>query len=65
LKLDENFSLDAALPKMATLALDSPRSAQIEGVESRPRNLTLAARHRLGHIEPYGDVAEWLKAAVC
>jgi hypothetical protein len=25
----------------------------------------LAARARLGHIRLYGDVAEWLKAAVC
>ncbi len=28
-------------------------------------NLPLAASRRLGHIERAGDVAEWLKAAVC
>jgi len=28
-------------------------------------NLPLAARRRLGHIGLAGDVAEWLKAAVC
>ena len=28
-------------------------------------NLPLAARRRVGHIGPAGDVAEWLKAAVC
>ena len=29
------------------------------------RNLPLAASPRLGHIGLAGDVAEWLKAAVC
>jgi hypothetical protein len=29
------------------------------------RNLALAARPDVGHIDPTGDVAEWLKAAVC
>jgi hypothetical protein len=28
-------------------------------------NLPLAARLRVGHIRLTGDVAEWLKAAVC
>ncbi len=28
-------------------------------------NLPLAARPRVGHIGLAGDVAEWLKAAVC
>jgi hypothetical protein len=28
-------------------------------------NLPLAARRRVGHIGLAGDVAEWLKAAVC
>jgi hypothetical protein len=28
-------------------------------------NLPLAARPRVGHIRLTGDVAEWLKAAVC
>jgi hypothetical protein len=28
-------------------------------------NLPLAACPRVGHIGPAGDVAEWLKAAVC
>ena len=28
-------------------------------------NWPLAARLRVGHIGPTGDVAEWLKAAVC
>jgi hypothetical protein len=28
-------------------------------------NLALAARLRVGHIGLAGDVAEWLKAAVC
>jgi hypothetical protein len=31
----------------------------------RASNLPLAARRRLGHIGLHGDVAEWLKAAVC
>jgi hypothetical protein len=31
----------------------------------RDLNLPLAARPRVGHIRPYGAVAEWLKAAVC
>jgi hypothetical protein len=66
LKLDEKMSRwTQRCRKWPTLALNSARSAQIEGVESRARNLVLAARHHLGHIEPYGDVAEWLKAAVC
>src|ERR1700732_222222 len=29
------------------------------------RNLPLAARPRVGHIDRNGAVAEWLKAAVC
>jgi hypothetical protein len=29
------------------------------------RNLPLAARRHVGHIGLVGDVAEWLKAAVC
>jgi hypothetical protein len=28
-------------------------------------NLPLAAHRRVRHIGPTGDVAEWLKAAVC
>ena len=32
---------------------------------SQPRNLPLAARRHVGHIGLVGDVAEWLKAAVC
>ena len=32
---------------------------------SAARNLPLAARPDVGHIDPTGDVAEWLKAAVC
>ena len=32
---------------------------------SKAGNLTLAARRRVGHIGLTGDVAEWLKAAVC
>jgi hypothetical protein len=28
-------------------------------------NLTLAAGPGVGHIDAVGDVAEWLKAAVC
>jgi hypothetical protein len=31
----------------------------------RDLNLPLAAGPRVGHIGPYGAVAEWLKAAVC
>jgi hypothetical protein len=31
----------------------------------RASNLPLAACPRVGHIGPAGDVAEWLKAAVC
>jgi hypothetical protein len=29
------------------------------------QNLPLAAHRRVRHIGPTGDVAEWLKAAVC
>jgi hypothetical protein len=32
---------------------------------SAAQNLPLAARRRVGHIGLVGDVAEWLKAAVC
>jgi hypothetical protein len=32
---------------------------------ARDMNLPLAAGPRVGHIGPAGDVAEWLKAAVC
>jgi hypothetical protein len=32
---------------------------------SAAQNLPLAARGRVGHIGLVGDVAEWLKAAVC
>jgi hypothetical protein len=32
---------------------------------SAAANLPLAARRRVGHIGLVGDVAEWLKAAVC
>jgi hypothetical protein len=32
---------------------------------SATKNLPLAARRRVGHIGLVGDVAEWLKAAVC
>ena len=35
-----------------------------EGIPPAP-NLPLAARRRVGHIGPYGAMAEWLKAAVC
>ncbi len=31
----------------------------------RNLNLPLAAQRPLGHIGAIGDVAEWLKAAVC
>ena len=34
-------------------------------VSMRAGNLPLAARRRVGHIGRTGDVAEWLKAAVC
>jgi len=34
-------------------------------VSSHHMNLSLAARRRVGHIGLNGDVAEWLKAAVC
>jgi hypothetical protein len=36
-----------------------------KAVCSRPRHLPLAVSHRVGHIQPTGAVAEWLKAAVC
>ena len=36
--------------------------AKVAGPISR---WALASRHRVGHIERAGDVAEWLKAAVC
>jgi hypothetical protein len=29
------------------------------------RVMALACPASLGHIDPHGDVAEWLKAAVC
>jgi hypothetical protein len=34
-------------------------------VSMRADNLPLAARRCVGHIGHTGDVAEWLKAAVC
>jgi hypothetical protein len=33
--------------------------------DSKACNLALAARRCVGHIGRIGDVAEWLKAAVC
>jgi hypothetical protein len=33
--------------------------------DAKACNLALAARRRVGHIGRIGDVAEWLKAAVC
>jgi hypothetical protein len=58
---EEQFSPEAATPKMATLALRAVRSGLNPGLKSRTCNLVLAARHRVGHIQPYrrcGRVAE-------
>lgn len=53
----------ALLEPSVTLCRGAPRDP------SRPKSgraqVTLAARHRVGHIGGYGDMAEWLKAAVC
>jgi hypothetical protein len=35
------------------------------GEVTLPDNLPLAAQRYVGHIRLTGDVAEWLKAAVC
>jgi len=35
------------------------------GEVTLPDNLPLAAQRCVGHIRLTGDVAEWLKAAVC
>jgi hypothetical protein len=53
---------DAALPEPAHMDTRSGHHpVEIQGLESRACNLVLAARHRVGHIEPYrrcGRVAE-------
>jgi hypothetical protein len=41
-----------------------PRSGACEDFETAC-NLSLAARRVVGHTDRAGDVAEWLKAAVC
>ena len=46
------------------LAFDGLAMSPI-GRNAAALNLPLAARPRVGHIRLTGDVAEWLKAAVC
>jgi hypothetical protein len=41
------------------------RSRFAAASRQKPRNLPLAAQRCVGHIGRTGDVAEWLKAAVC
>jgi hypothetical protein len=57
----------------AFICVESPerRRPSVTGVfktalrDAKACNLPLAARRRVGHIGHIGDVAEWLKAAVC
>jgi hypothetical protein len=55
--------------KMSGNDTDSLSAKVLAGtITKSPRhdcNLPLAARPRVGHIGRAGDVAEWLKAAVC
>ena len=47
--------------RAACIHAGAPMAASVP----QPRNLLLAARRHVGHIRLVGDVAEWLKAAVC
>ena len=51
-------------PGLTLLAFDGLAMSPI-GRNAAALNLPLAARPRVGHIRLTGDVAEWLKAAVC
>jgi hypothetical protein len=42
----------------------APRGSPSRGADIRGRH-SLASPAPLGHMDAYGDVAEWLKAAVC
>jgi hypothetical protein len=51
--------------KMSAVTLNAPSHGRdLHNPLSMPASM-LAAYVRLGHIRLYGDVAEWLKAAVC
>jgi hypothetical protein len=55
----------SAWNKDVALAYLSVRGVVKSPAKSAPANLPLAARPCVGHIRLTGDVAEWLKAAVC
>jgi hypothetical protein len=60
---------DAAVPLSAVRFGAGTGADLIKGLLKSPgiagSKAALAAGHRVGHIQPTGAVAEWLKAAVC
>jgi hypothetical protein len=71
-KMCRRLELRARRTRLDGLPESTDRSAAVGSnrvhnrfVNTRADNLPLAARRRVGHIGRTGDVAEWLKAAVC
>jgi hypothetical protein len=58
-------SLFGHAPKQGVLRASVARQDAFRALSLNHLNLSLAARPCVGHIGLNGDVAEWLKAAVC